>query len=293
MNRKLLPYWITLILLLFIAANTYSQKIEHVVTELAGSNIHIFYDLTNVDANQPVFIQVFLSTNGGLSYGEVLKSVSGDVGMVMGPGKNRKIIWDVFSEVDELVSESVKFKVKADLLGSSQPGLFSNPGYMLGLSANLGNKVELSSYGFNLKVALRLKQISLGIRGDYFKSYEAVPAFLGFDNYMGFSGGLFAEYDFLKKPEYAIYPFVSIGQTKIEQQTSASLDEYSGYSTYYSIGAGFDFRLVRFLYLGAEIEYIMAQQIDIDDSSGGTVDKIIMDGIWAGITLKFIKLSGK
>jgi hypothetical protein len=292
-NKKLLPCWILPILLQFIPVHSYSQKIENVVSEVSGSNIHIYYDLLEAANDQPVFIRVYLSTDGGKSFGEPLKSVIGDVGMVVGSGRRKQIIWDVFAEVDDLVSESVKFRVKADLLSDRQrPPL--KPGFQLGLSSHLGSKVHLASYGFNLKAAIRLKQFGLGIRGEYYKSYGIPPIVDEFDNYMGFSGGAVAEYDFIKDPKYSFYPFVCIGQTKIEQQSESSSNDYAGYSIYYSAGTGFDFNLANFICLGVEIEYIMAPVIDIDDQGGSSVvDRIVMDGIWAGITLKFVKQPGK
>ena len=120
MNKNPLPPWFLIIILLLIPVHSFSQKIENVVSEVSGNNIHIYYDLLDSADDQPVFIRIYLSTDGGKSYGEPLKSVTGDVGMVVGAGKRKQIIWDVFSEVDELVSESVKFRVKADLLESSQ-----------------------------------------------------------------------------------------------------------------------------------------------------------------------------
>ena len=158
----------------------------------------------------------------------------------------------------------------------------------------MGSKVELSSYGFNLKAAIRIKQIGLGIRGEYYLTYETPPATDEFDNYMGFSGGAFAEYDFIKDLRYSLYPFVCLGQTKIAEQNESSNNNYAGYSIYYSIGLGVDFALTKFISLGAELEYMMAPIIDIDDQNGSTVvDRIVLDGLWAGITLKFVKQPGK
>lgn len=258
------------------------------VSEVSGNDIHIYYDLVDLPDDQPVFVRVYVSTDGGNSYGESLKSVTGDAGMVVGPGRRKEIIWDVFSEVDELVSESVKFMVKADLLLSGQKSEPFKPGYQAGLSAHLGSKVQLSSYGYNLKATIRLKQFGLGIRGEYYRSYEAPPDEAFYDRIMGFSGAAFAEYDFIRNPGYSIYPFLLIGQTKIEEQLESGTTNYAGYSIYYSAGAGIDFRLMKYMYLGAEVEYIMAPVIDIDDQAGDSVvDRIILDGIWAGIGLKF------
>lgn len=266
----------------------FSQRIEHVASQVSGTDIHIFYDLADLPYDQPVFVRVFVSTDGGITYGEPLKSVTGDVGMVVGSGMRKKIIWDVFSEVDELVSESVKFMVRADLLLAGQKREPFRPGYQAGVSAHLGNKVDLASYGYHMKAVVRLKQFGLGIRGEYYRSYGEPAEEEAYDRIMGFSGAAFAEYDFIRDPRYSVYPFLLIGQTKIEEQFDSGSGNYAGYSIYYSAGAGFDFRLMKYLSLGAEVEYIMAPVIDIDDQGGDSVvDRIIVDGIWAGIGLKF------
>ena len=49
MKEKLLQYWLLLLLLPLLAVNSYSQKIDKVITELSGNNIHIYYDLSEVE----------------------------------------------------------------------------------------------------------------------------------------------------------------------------------------------------------------------------------------------------
>ena len=287
MNTKNLPTWILILTLLAIPSRGLTQKIDHVVSEVSGNTIHIFYDLSDLAADQAVIIRIFLSTDGGISYGESLKNVVGDVGVVIGPGNSKQIIWDVFAEVDELVSESVKFRVRADLLRSEQNERLFNPGYMAGLKANLGSKVKMSSYGFDFKAGILLKKYTLGIRGDYYLTKESGLADQG--HYMGFSGGLFAEYDLIRNPSYSLYPYGSIGQTKIEYIDGPDT-KYVGYSIYYTPGLGFGIHLAKFLFLGIEIEYMMAPVIDMDDQAGSDwTDQIILDGFSAGVTLKIIK----
>jgi hypothetical protein len=289
LNNRMLRTLAILAFLQILSAELFPQRIENVVSEVSGTDILIYYDLADLPDNQPVFVRVFMSTDEGITYGEPLKSVTGDVGMVVGPGSRKKIIWDVFSEVDELVSESVRFMVKADLLLSGQQREPFRPGYQAGVSAHLGSKMQLSSYGYNLKAAIRLKQFGLGIRGEYYRSHETPPGEAFYDRITGFSGAAFAEYDFIRNTRYSVYPFLLIGQTKIEEQFDSGTSNYAGYSIYYSAGAGFDLRLMKYLFLGAEIEYIMAPVIDIDDQAGDSVvDRIIVDGIWAGIGLKFL-----
>ena len=285
--------WIFVIILLTITVDGFSQKIENVVSEIADNTIHIYYDLLGIADDEPVIIRAFVSTDGGQSYGEPLKSVSGDVGVVIGGGERKLIIWDVFKEVDELVSESVTFKVKADLLQSNKDRKLVEPGYLINMNANLGSKVKLGSYGFNLKAAIYLNQVGLGVRGGYYKTFSENQDDMDFDSYVGFSGGAVIEYDFIRDPRYSIYPFFYIGQTKIQQKYKSITDKFAGYSIFYSPGLGLDIKIAKFIYLGIELEYYLAPVIDIDDQGGSNVvDRIVMDGFCVGVTLKFFKQTG-
>ncbi len=294
MNKTYLPTWILLFTLLAIPHRAFSQKIENVLFEVSGSTILIYYDLLEITNDQAVIIRVFLSTDGGSSYGDPLKSVTGDAGVVIGPGVSKKIVWDVFAEVDELVSEAVKFRVQADLLLSNQERSPFNPGYLAAFNANLGSKIDLSAYGFNLKAGLCLKQFTLGLRGDYFHTYGEQPDLADFGYYTGFSGGLFVEYDFLRNPRYSLYPYAAIGQTKISYKSEPSTGTYAGYTIYYLPGVGFDIRLMEFLFLGIELEYLMAPVVDIDDQTGNELyERITLDGFNVGVTLKFVRQAAK
>ncbi|HEC44033.1 MAG TPA: hypothetical protein ENI20_14520 [Bacteroides sp.] len=289
MDKRHRPWWILLTFFLSIPITSFSQKIENVFSEVSDYKINIYYDLLGIADDQPVFVKVFVSTDGGKSYGEALKSVIGDVGLVVGGGERRHIIWDVFEEVNELVSESVTFKVKADLLLSNQGKQLIDPGFMFNANANLGSKVGINSYGFNLKASIYVKQLGLGVRGGYFKTYGEHPDYPDFGYYWGFSGGAIIEYDIIKDPKYSIYPFFCIGQIKVEQKGENIPSEYSGYSIFYTPGVGLDIRVAKFLYLGVELEYYMAPVIDINDLGGsGVVDRIVLDGFCIGITFKFV-----
>jgi hypothetical protein len=289
MNHRFLSYSLLLTALQFISAGSLAQKIENVRPEVSEDKIHIYYDLVGIPATQAVIVQIYVSTDGGTSYGDPLKSVNGDVGLVMGSGENRRITWDVFEEADELISESVKFKVKADLFQALEGRRLSKPGYLLNVSAGLGSRVKLSSYGFDMKAAIYLNQLGLGVRGSYYKTYGEDPM-NGFTHYWGFSGGAVIEYDFLRNQKYSLYPFLYLGQTKILHVPVNPDSEYFAYSIFYSPGVGFNARIFKFIYLGLELEYMMAPRIDIMEGGSSTVNEnIILDGFNLGIVLKFVR----
>ena len=302
MDKRHLHFWILLTILLSLHVNSYTQRIDNVHPEIEGEKIHIYYNLIGIAADQSVIVKVFMSTDGGKTYGEPLKSVVGDVGVVVGPGKDKCIIWNVFEEVDELVSLNVKFKINADLLQTEQYNQSIERKFKLNLNANLGSKgiLESKSYGFNLKGLIYLKQLGLGLRGDYYKTFRGKinysdPA--DTDNriypdtgyYWGYAGGAIIEYDLLRNSTYSLYPFLYLGQTKIVYKYNPEYkeDEYFKYSIFGSIGLGFDIHIVKYLYLGAEIEYYLSPWLDIVPSEDNKPDEGI-DGLSFGITVRFV-----
>jgi len=281
---------------MLIPVDGLAQKIENVHPEIEGEKIHIYYDLTGIEADQSVNVKVYMSTDGGKTYGESLRSISGDVGVIVGPGKNRCAIWDVFEEVDELVSVNVKFKVKADLLQFEQSSQVSKRNFKIGLNTNLGSKstLEYRSYGFNLKGAMYLNQLGLGVRGDYYKTFrndinysDGNTTYPDTGYYWGYAGGAVIEYDLIRNTKYSLYPFAYLGQSKIlyTHNQEYKQNEYFKYSIFGSLGLGFDVNLIKFLYLGAELEYFLSPWVDVIPSD---VPDESLDGISVGFVIKFL-----
>jgi len=287
---------VILLFLILTPAISIAQRIEHVHPEIEGEKINIYYDLLGIADDQSVLVKAFMSTDGGETYGEPLKSVSGDVGVVAGPGKNRCIVWDVFEEVDELVSLNVKFKVTADFVQPDQSSPSYGRTFKVNLNTNLGSKgiLDSRSYGFNLKGTVYLNQLGLGVRGDYYKTFrEYINVLIAGTNYpdtgyyWGYAGGAVIEYDFLQNTRYSLYPFLYIGQTKILYTYNKDYkdEEYFKYSIFGSLGLGFDIRVFRFLYLGAEAEYCLSPWLDIVPSND--LDEGL-DGFSIGFVVRFV-----
>jgi hypothetical protein len=298
MHCKYLHQLLLVTILTLVPVNLFSQQIKNIHPEIAGEKIYVYYDLVGIPADRPVIVRIFLSTDGGKTYGDPLKSVSGDVGVVVGPGKEKCIIWDVFEDVDELVSLNVKFKIQADFLQSGQSNQSTERKFKLDLNANLGSKgiLDSKSYGFNVKGAIYLNQLGLGLRGDYYKTFRkeinySDPADMEIypdtGYYWGYAGGAIIEYDLLRNSRYSLYPFLYLGQTKIlyKYNPDYKKDTYFKYSIFGTLGVGFDINIVKFLYLGAEIEYYLSPWLDIVPSD--KPDEGI-DGLCIGFTVKFL-----
>ena len=93
----------------------FAQKIANVHSEQDGNNINIYYDLLSKKNNQNFNISVYCSTDGGKTYGNALIGVSGDIGKNIVPGKNKKIVWNVFQDMNNLNGDIV-FNVKAEVI---------------------------------------------------------------------------------------------------------------------------------------------------------------------------------
>lgn len=78
----------------------------------AGEKILIFYNLNDISGEKKsFFVKVFYTLDGGRTY-VPLKSVYGDIGKDVDPGKDKKVIWNVLNDTDELAGE-IQFKVTA------------------------------------------------------------------------------------------------------------------------------------------------------------------------------------
>lgn len=162
MKMKLL----TMVFLLMAAVYTCAQEIP-VRWEQDGSNIVILYDLPGNPA-EAYSIVVTCSEDGGVTYGQPLRSLSGDAGPGIRPGLNKKINWDVFSD-REVLEGNLKFRVNAtqeNSLGRVTPGTdeFTDPrddkvykfvrvGEQVWMAVNLNYNTSGASWCYNDKTA--------------------------------------------------------------------------------------------------------------------------------------------
>ncbi len=101
------------VVLFFLALYSISasaQQIGNVRAEQDGNNILIFYDLIGTPSDHFYDVSVYMALDGKDFEGP-LRSVSGHVGNDVTGGRNRKIVWNVLEEREELKSNSVEFKV--------------------------------------------------------------------------------------------------------------------------------------------------------------------------------------
>ena len=95
-----------LLLSVFTAVCSFGQTVSNVDAYQEGKNIIITYDIDKAG----LVSDVYCSTDGGRTWGEPLKQVTGDVNKQVPAGSHR-IVWDVLSEREKLAGENICFKV--------------------------------------------------------------------------------------------------------------------------------------------------------------------------------------
>lgn len=87
--------------------HSFAQNVTNITATQVGKNIHVSYDL---DEESDVLI--YVSTDGGKTFSDPLKQVSGDVGENINPG-HKTIVWDVLAEQENLEGDEIVFQVEA------------------------------------------------------------------------------------------------------------------------------------------------------------------------------------
>jgi uncharacterized protein (TIGR02145 family) len=102
-----MKHTILLLALLCIAGHIHGQRVTNVTAEQQGQELLIHYQL---EADGPVEVQLYLSTDRGSRWEGPLKSCTGDVGSNIAPGMDKRIRWNVLQD-RELVGDGIAFKV--------------------------------------------------------------------------------------------------------------------------------------------------------------------------------------
>ena len=98
-----------LLLSVVTAVCSFGQTVSNVDAYQEGKNIIITYDIDKAG----LVGDVYCSTDGGRTWGEALRQVTGDVNKLVPAGRHR-IVWDVLSEREKLSGANICFKVVAN-----------------------------------------------------------------------------------------------------------------------------------------------------------------------------------
>jgi hypothetical protein len=93
---------------------THSQEVKNIRVTQTGNNVNVLYDLAG--EGQTFKVNLFYSVDDGQTWKGPLRPVSGDAGLQIKPGTNKKITWNILDE--EGVEEGyMQFKVMAETTG--------------------------------------------------------------------------------------------------------------------------------------------------------------------------------
>ena len=95
-----------LLLSVFTAVCSFGQTVSNVDAYQEGKNIIITYETDKAGSVG----DVYCSTDGGRTWGEPLRQVTGDVNKQVQAGSHR-IVWNVLAEREKLAGENICFKV--------------------------------------------------------------------------------------------------------------------------------------------------------------------------------------
>ena len=98
-----------LLLSVFTAVCSFGQTVSNVDAYQEGKNIIITYETDKAGSVG----DVYCSTDGGRTWSEALRQVTGDVNKQVQSG-NHRIVWDVLSEREKLAGANIRFKVEVN-----------------------------------------------------------------------------------------------------------------------------------------------------------------------------------
>lgn len=137
------------ILFLFVCIHLCAQRIADVRFEPFGRALRIHYSLSRLPYDAIAVLDLYVSTNGGVSFTGPLVQVQGDIGMVKSNGA-KSVVWQAVDEmgaldgqiVFELRGEVVKEKIKVENVLLYNVSGSSGVGLMYGRVARWGGYVR-------------------------------------------------------------------------------------------------------------------------------------------------------
>jgi len=102
---------------LLLVAYTFgtAQTVSHVRFAQKGQMIEIHYDIRGAAFYEHFNAELWVSTDGGVTFTGPLKHVTGDVGLNIEEGQDKTITWDVYKEMPDF-GGAIVFDVRATLI---------------------------------------------------------------------------------------------------------------------------------------------------------------------------------
>lgn len=88
------------------------QQVNDLEATQEGDKIVISYSIKSEDLNQKLNMSLECSTDGGRTFKVIPKTISGDLTGVT-DGTNKRVVWDVLKDLDELAGNNIVFRMIA------------------------------------------------------------------------------------------------------------------------------------------------------------------------------------
>ena len=117
-------------LLLASETNAVEEAVKDVRFRVYGDKVHIHYTL---EGEGKYKVSLRLSDDGGLTFSDVPKSLSGAVGRGVKSGRNKEVIWDALRDVPSLEGSRFVFEVLVSRGPKKDQWLAWGVGFAIGL----------------------------------------------------------------------------------------------------------------------------------------------------------------
>jgi len=119
MDMKTLKF-IVCIILYVISLKVYTQSISNIKIIKKDKKFTITYDLKAKQPDEKFIVDLFVSEDGGATFRDTIKGLSGDVGKNILPGLGKQMIWDMAAGNDSIKGPKIKFEVRASSMNESE-----------------------------------------------------------------------------------------------------------------------------------------------------------------------------
>ena len=151
-----MKYFIIIVIILFSGlTSVFSQEVKNIRISQNGNRVNVLFDLA--ETSKTYKVDLYVTTDDGITWTGPLKSVSGDVGNNVPFGSNRQIIWDIVSEKG-LDEGYMQFKVVAEALNIAKPEQIST-----GKTTDTNAEFKKYKTGKTISLTLALASAGTGI----------------------------------------------------------------------------------------------------------------------------------
>ncbi|MBA7529429.1 Hercynine oxygenase [subsurface metagenome] len=149
-NHTVIKSFFSFLFLFITLVNLDAQQVTNIRAEQEGKKNIIYYDLTGAKQGRKFNISVYCSTGGDRNFGMAIKSVSCDVGKNVTAGYNKKIIWDVLKDRENLTGDDIRFEGRAEIMGGTIEMAFVEGGTFQ-MGSNIGGSDEKPAHTVRIK----------------------------------------------------------------------------------------------------------------------------------------------